>query len=127
NVLGRNRRQGGGAGENPDLRLGGRQAAEQGPEHRLMNPDLPIAALITRAAAMMITTSLVKPLNACLAGTRPEPKPITRATSATMSLRKRPEAKATMAPPISAKARSCWVVIASPSPRTTHEAADRRP
>ena len=52
-------------------------------------PDTPLeratAALITRALAMITTTSLVKPENMRLAGTTPTLTPTSRATSATTS------------------------------------------
>ncbi len=44
-------------------------------------PDRAIAALTTRAEAITTTTSLVKPVKACLAGTTPTIIPISSATT----------------------------------------------
>ena len=50
-----------------------------------MTPERATAALITRALAMITTTSLVKPLKTRLTGTTPTLTPASRAISATTS------------------------------------------
>ena len=85
-------------------------------------PDRAIPALTTSAAAMMTTTSLVKPLNASFTGTMPIAIATHSATSDTVSYRNRPQAKVAMVKPMSEKERICGCGqadgLANASPRS---------
>ena len=77
-------------------------------------PERAIAALTTRAAAIMMTTSSENPSNALAAGTTPISTPTVKAANATKSYGSRPQMKQPMVAAISREARKLKVIPLPP-------------